>query len=86
VVGFRHEAGSRRLTFGRESDSPFDFICFLKDPASQERNGTRNIWIPTTSLDQYGATLASWFGVNSTDMQTVFPTLKNFTTQNIAFI
>jgi uncharacterized protein (DUF1501 family) len=48
--------------------------------------GSNGRWIPTSSLDQYGATLAAWFGVNSTDMQTVFPTLKNFSTQNIGFI
>jgi uncharacterized protein (DUF1501 family) len=49
--------------------------------------GSNGRWIPTTSLDQYGATLAAWFGVtNPTDMQTIFPTLKNFSTQNIGFI
>jgi uncharacterized protein (DUF1501 family) len=48
--------------------------------------GSNGRWIPTTSLDQYGATLAAWFGVTATDMPTVFPTLKNFSTQNIGFI
>jgi uncharacterized protein (DUF1501 family) len=48
--------------------------------------GSNGRWIPTTSLDQYGATLAAWFGVNLTDMGTVFPTLTNFTTQNIGFV
>ena len=48
--------------------------------------GSNGRWIPTTSLDQYGATLAAWFGVNPADMPTVFPTLSNFSTQNIGFI
>jgi len=50
--------------------------------------GSNGRWIPTTSLDQYGATLAAWFGVtpNSPDMLTVFPTLSNFTSQNVGFI
>src|SRR5262249_38551249 len=48
--------------------------------------GSNGRWIPTTSLDQYGATLAAWFGVSATDMATVFPTLANFATKNIGFI
>ena len=34
--------------------------------------------IPTMSVDQYGATLASWFGVSAGDLPTVFPNLRNF--------
>jgi len=48
--------------------------------------GSNGRWIPTTSLDQYGATLATWFGVTAPDLGTVFPTLKNFPTQNVGFI
>jgi len=40
--------------------------------------GSRGVWIPTTALDQYGATLASWFGVSDTDLATVFPNLSVF--------
>ncbi len=40
-------------------------------------------WIPTTALDQYGATLASWFGVSDTDLATVFPNIGNFGGGNI---
>ena len=34
--------------------------------------------IPTTSVDQYGATLGRWFGVEANDLSTVFPNLANF--------
>ncbi|HLK19026.1 MAG TPA: DUF1501 domain-containing protein [Bryobacteraceae bacterium] len=38
----------------------------------------RGRWIPTTSIDQYGATLCSWFGVADAALATVFPNLANF--------
>jgi uncharacterized protein (DUF1501 family) len=43
-------------------------------------------WIPTTSLDQYGATLAQWFGVPPADLPSVFPNLKNFTNKTLGFL
>ena len=40
-------------------------------------------WVPTTSLDQYAATLAQWFGVAATDLPTIFPNLVNFTSPTL---
>jgi len=42
--------------------------------------------IPTTAVEQYGATLASWFGLPSADMATVFPHLSRFPTSNLGFV
>ena len=47
---------------------------------------TQGRWIPTTSLDQYGATLAQWFGVPAADLPTVFPNLPNFNNQILGFM
>jgi len=43
-------------------------------------------WIPTSSVDQYSATLAKWFGVSSTLMPTVFPYLGRFLTPDLGFM
>ncbi len=46
----------------------------------------RGRWIPTTSVDEYSATLASWFGVSATDLPLVFPNLGRFATPNLGFV
>jgi uncharacterized protein (DUF1501 family) len=43
-------------------------------------------WIPTTAIDQYFATLATWFGVDNSNLTTVFPNLGRFATNNLGFI
>lgn len=43
-------------------------------------------WIPTTAIDQYFATLASWLGVDDGNLVTVFPNLNRFSTPNLGFI
>jgi uncharacterized protein (DUF1501 family) len=46
----------------------------------------RGVWLPTLSLDQYAATMASWFGVPDGNLGAVFPNLANFSTSKLAFI
>jgi uncharacterized protein (DUF1501 family) len=43
-------------------------------------------WIPSTATDQYFATLATWFGVDSSHLSTVFPNIGRFTTSNLGFV
>lgn len=42
--------------------------------------------IPSTSADQYAATLAKWFGIPDTDLEVVAPNLGNFAQRDLGFM
>jgi len=42
--------------------------------------------IPTTSVEQYSATLARWFGLTESELAIVFPNLSNFASSNLGFM
>ncbi len=46
----------------------------------------RGRWIPTTSVYQYAATLASWFGVSATNLPVVLPNIGNFANADLGFM
>jgi uncharacterized protein (DUF1501 family) len=47
---------------------------------------TRGRWIPTTSVEQYAATLASWYGLPASDIPLVFPFIGRFPSANLGFM
>jgi uncharacterized protein (DUF1501 family) len=55
----------------------------LSGPNDAESAGR---WLPTTSVDQYGATLARWFGVAPADLGTVFTNLAQFPASDLGFM
>lgn len=46
----------------------------------------RGRWIPTTSVDEYSATLARWFGVSATDLPIVLPNIGRFAKPDLGFM
>jgi uncharacterized protein (DUF1501 family) len=46
----------------------------------------RGRWIPTTSVEQYAATLATWYGLSTADLSAVFPLIGRFSTPNLGFL
>jgi len=49
-------------------------------------SGSRGALIPSTSLEQFGATLARWFGVDAAGLNTAFPALGAFAPQDLGFM
>jgi uncharacterized protein (DUF1501 family) len=85
--GSDHAWGSHHLILGGAVQGGQIFGQFptfeLGGPSDTD---TRGRWIPTTSIDQYGATLCSWFGIPASALATVFPNLANFPTTNLGFL
>lgn len=85
--GSDHGWGSHHLILGgdvRGGEAYGRFPSYaLSGPDDSSDRGT---WIPTTSLDQYGATLARWFGVSNGDLGQVFPSLANFPEPNLGIL
>lgn len=48
------------------------------DDIGLSANQMQGRWIPTTSVDQYAATLLSWFGASNTQLDAILPNLHNF--------
>ncbi len=85
--GSDHAWGSHQLVLGGAVQGNALYGTFptlaLGGPDDADQNGR---WIPTTALDQYAATLATWFGVSATNLPSIFPNLANFPTSNLGFM
>lgn len=55
-------------------------------PGGPDDSTDNGRWVPTTSVDQYAATLASWFGVSPGSLSAIAPNLGNFSVQNLGFV
>jgi uncharacterized protein (DUF1501 family) len=42
--------------------------------------------LPTTAVDQFGATLAQWFGCSPTELPGILPNIGNFSNTNLGFV
>ena len=58
-------------------------VLQLSGPSDTDNRGR---WIPTVAVEQYAATLASWYGVAASDLPLVFPNIGRFETADLGFM
>ncbi len=84
--GSDHGWGSHHLVVGGAVRGT-DIYGQMPDLALNGANDTgRGRWIPTTSVDEYAGTLATWFGVSATNLPTVLPNIGRFAHPNLGFL
>lgn len=84
--GSDHGWGSHHLIMGGAVRGG-DFYGAMPTLAIDGPDDTgRGRWIPTTSVDEYAATLARWFGVSATDLPLVLPNIGRFARPDLGFM
>jgi uncharacterized protein (DUF1501 family) len=66
--------------------TPYPTLTMNGPDDADSGTGARGRWIPTTSVEQYAATLARWFGLPDVNMVDVFPKIVNFPNTNLGFM
>jgi len=84
--GSDHGWGSHHIIVGGAVNGRRTYGTFPVLTVGGPNDTSTGRWIPTTAIDQYFATLATWFGVDNSNLGTVFPNLSNFSTSNLGFI
>ena len=66
--------------------TPFPTLTPNGPDDADNGTGARGRWIPTTSVEQYAATLARWYGLPDVNLVDVFPKIANFPVNNLGFM
>lgn len=78
--------GANFFGLNTTNGTPFPTLA-LGGPDDAEINpGARGRWLPTSSVEQYAATLARWFGLPDANLPDVFPNIVNFPNTNLGFM
>jgi uncharacterized protein (DUF1501 family) len=91
AVGSDHAWGNHSLVMGgavKGGDfyGTYPTLALGGPDDTDSGSSPRGRWVPTTSIDQYSATLAAWYGLPANQQATVFPYLYRFPTSNLGFL
>jgi uncharacterized protein (DUF1501 family) len=98
IVGSDHAWGNHLMVLGgsvlggdfygvnASNGTPFPTLTFGGIDDADSGSGARGRWIPTTSTEQYAATIARWFGLPDAQMADVFRNIGNFPNTNLGFM
>jgi uncharacterized protein (DUF1501 family) len=84
--GSDHGWGSHHLILGGAVNGQRTYGQFPVQQVNGPNDTGTGRWIPTTAIDQYFATLATWFGIDADNLATVFPNLSRFPSSNLGFV
>jgi uncharacterized protein (DUF1501 family) len=84
--GSDHGWGSHHLILGGAVKGQRTYGQFPVQTVNGPNDTSTGRWIPTTAVDQYFATLATWFGVDPGNLATVFPNLSRFPSSSLGFV
>jgi uncharacterized protein (DUF1501 family) len=84
--GSDHGWGSHHLILGGAVKGQRTYGTFPVLTINGPNDTSTGRWIPTTAIDQYFSTIATWFGVSASDLTTVFPNIGRFGTSNLQFV
>lgn len=84
--GTDHGWGSHHFVVGGAVKGRNIYGAFPTIGLGHENDVSQGVLLPSISVDQYGATLARWFGLSDSQLNDVFPNLRNFSARNLGFM
>jgi len=89
VYGIDHipdDPGGDRANWYTNDEENYEVRTFPDLTAGAPTDAGNGRLIPTTAVEQYAATMASWMGVGASDLRLILPNLPNFATDTLGFM